>query len=143
MLQGFEEAFTNAQASIVSLALELLENGEKEADMVYIYIYQNDSMNFVNAFFAKDKKIVLLNHWFEDEQILEFFGCMRKDMKHITEVCNKYDGKRPIEFRLSYNVNTKAFDAKYNYDDFAGDGDVSLVDIYKGWQKECEAELNI
>jgi len=57
-------------------------------------------------------------------------------------VCNKFDGKRPIEFRLSYNVNTKAFDAKYNYDDFAGDGDVSLVDIYKGWQKECEAELN-
>ena len=110
--------------------------------MVYIYIYQNDSMNFVNAFFAKDKKIVLLNHWFEDEQILEFFGCMRKDLKHITEVCNKYDGKCPIEFRLSYNVNTKAFDAKYNYDDFAGDGDVSLVDIYKGWQKECEAELN-
>ncbi len=142
MLQGFEEAFTDAQASIVSLALELLENGEKEADMVYIYIYQNDSMNFVNAFFAKDKKIVLLNHWFEDEQILEFFGCMRKDMKHITEVCNKYDGKRPIEFRLSYNVNTKAFDAKYNYDDFAGDGDVSLVDIFEDWQKECEAELN-
>ena len=142
MLQGFEEAFTDAQASIVSLALELLENGEKEADMVYIYIYQNDSMNFVNAFFAKDKKIVLLNHWFEDEQILEFFGCMRKDMKHITEVCNKYDGKRPIEFRLSYNVNTKAFDAKYNYDDFAGDGDVDLVDIFEDWQKECEAELN-
>ena len=56
MLQGFEDAFTDAQASIVSLALELLENGEKEADMVYIYIYQNDSMNFVNAFFAKDKK---------------------------------------------------------------------------------------
>jgi hypothetical protein len=142
MLQGFEEAFTDAQASIVSLALELLENGEKEADMVYIYIYQNDSMNFVNAFFAKDKKIVLLNHWFEDEQILEFFGCMRKDMKHITEVCNKYDGKRPIEFRLSYNVNTKAFDAKYNYDDFAGDGDVDLVDVFEDWQKECEAELN-
>ena len=50
MLQGFEDAFTDAQASIVSLALELLENGEKEADMVYIYIYRNDSMGFFNIY---------------------------------------------------------------------------------------------
>ena len=142
MLQGFEDAFTDAQASIISLALELLEDNEKEVDMVYIYIYANKTMNFVNAFFAKDKKIVLLNHWFEDEQILELFGCMRKGLKNIVKVCETYEGKCPVEFRLSYNANTKAFDAKYNYDDFAGDGDVSLVDVYKNWQKECEAELN-
>jgi len=142
MLQGFEEAFTDAQASIVSLALELLENGEKEADMVYIYIYRNESMGFFNAFFAKDKKICLLNDWFDDDQIDEFFDCGFEDMDNIVEICDKYDGKRPIEFRLSYNVNTKAFDAKYNYDDFAGDGDVDLVDVFEDWQKECEAELN-
>lgn len=65
-----------------------------------------------------------------------------EDMDNIVDICDKYDGKRPIEFRLSYNVNTKAFDAKYNYDDFAGDGDVDLVDIFEDWQKECEAELN-
>lgn len=140
MKQGFEDAFTDAQASLISLALELLENNEKEADMIYIYIYDNDLMSFFNAFFAKDKKIVLLNHWFDREQILEFFDCAREDTSNISEICKTYDGKRPFEFRLSYNVKTKAFDAKYNYDDFVGDGDV--VEIYKDWQKECEAELN-
>ena len=110
--------------------------------MVYIYIYRNDSMGFFNAFFAKDKKICLLNDWFDDDQIDEFFDCGFEDMDNIVDICDKYDGKRPIEFRLSYNVNTKAFDAKYNYDDFAGDGDVDLVDIFEDWQKKCEAELN-
>ena len=32
MLQGFEDAFTDAQARTISLALELLENNKKEAD---------------------------------------------------------------------------------------------------------------
>ena len=36
MLQGFEDAFTDAQARTISLALELLENNKKEADMIYI-----------------------------------------------------------------------------------------------------------
>ena len=34
MLQGFEDAFTDAQARTISLALELLENNKKEADTV-------------------------------------------------------------------------------------------------------------
>ena len=41
MLQGFEDAFTDAQARTISLALELLENNKKEADMIYIYILCN------------------------------------------------------------------------------------------------------
>ena len=44
MLQGFEDAFTDAQARTISLALELLENNKKEADMIYIYIYQLRNM---------------------------------------------------------------------------------------------------
>ena len=38
MLQGFEDAFTDAQARTISLALELLENNKKEADMIFIFI---------------------------------------------------------------------------------------------------------
>ena len=139
MLQGFEDAFTDAQARTISLALELLENNKKEADMIYIYIYQSDTQIFFNAFFAKDKKIYLLNDWFDDDQINDFFDC---DVDNIVEVCDTYDGKCPYEFKLSYNVKTKSFDAKYNYDDIAMENDVDLVDIYKEWQKECESEIS-
>ena len=139
MLQGFEDAFTDAQARTISLALELLENNKKEADMIYIYIYQSDTQIFFNAFFAKDKKIYLLNDWFDDDQINDFFDCGVEDVDNIVEVC---DGKCPYEFKLSYNVKTKSFDAKYNYDDIAMENDVDLVDIYKEWQKECESEIS-
>lgn len=142
MLQGFEDAFTDAQARTISLALELLENNKKEADMIYIYIYQSDTQIFFNAFFAKDKKIYLLNDWFDDNQINDFFDCGVEDVDNIVEVCDTYDGKCPYEFKLSYNVKTKSFDAKYNYDDIAMENDVDLVDIYKEWQKECESEIS-
>lgn len=142
MLQGFEDAFTDAQARTISLALELLENNKKEADMIYIYIYQSDTQIFFNAFFAKDKKIYLLNDWFDDDQINDFFDCGVEDIDNIVEVCDTYDGKCPYEFKLSYNVKTKSFDAKYNYDDIAMENDVDLVDIYKEWQKECESEIS-
>ena len=142
MLQGFEDAFTDAQARTISLALELLENNKKEADMIYIYIYQSDTQIFFTAFFAKDKKIYLLNDWFDDDQINDFFDCGVEDVDNIVEVCDTYDGKCPYEFKLSYNVKTKSFDAKYNYDDIAMENDVDLVDIYKEWQKECESEIS-
>lgn len=142
MLQGFEDAFTDAQARTISLALELLENNKKEADMIYIYIYQSDTQIFFNAFFAKDKKIYLLNDWFDDDQINDFFDCGVEDVDNIVEVCDTYDGKCPYEFKLSYNVKTKSFDAKYNYDDIAMENDVDLVDIYKEWQKEYESEIS-
>lgn len=142
MLQGFEDAFTDAQARTISLALELLENNKKEADMIYIYIYQSDTQIFFNAFFAKDKKIYLLNDWFDDDQINDFFDYGVEDVDNIVEVCDTYDGKCPYEFKLSYNVKTKSFDAKYNYDDIAMENDVDLVDIYKEWQKECESEIS-
>lgn len=142
MLQGFEDAFTDAQARTISLALELLENNKKEADMIYIYIYQSDTQIFFNAFFAKDKKIYPLNDWFDDDQINDFFDCGVEDVDNIVEVCDTYDGKCPYEFKLSYNVKTKSFDAKYNYDDIAMENDVDLVDIYKEWQKECESEIS-
>lgn len=142
MLQGFEDAFTDAQARTISLALELLENNKKEADMIYIYIYQSDTQIFFNAFFAKDKKIYLLNDWFDDDQINDFFDCGVEDVDNIVEVCDTYDGKCPYEFKLSYNVKTKSFGAKYNYDDIAMENDVDLVDIYKEWQKECESEIS-
>ena len=141
MLQGFEDAFTDAQARTVSLALELLENNGKEADMVYIYMYQSDTQVFFNAFFAKDKKICFLNDWFTDDQINDFFDCGEDDIDNIVEVCDTYDGKCPCEFKLSYNVKTKSFDAKYSYDDVATEEDIDLVDIFEEWQKECESQI--
>lgn len=141
MLQGFEDAFTDAQARTISLALELLENNKKEADMIYIYIYQSDTQIFLTHFLLKIRKSTFkrLVRWRSNQW---FFDCGVEDVDNIVEVCDTYDGKCPYEFKLSYNVKTKSFDAKYNYDDIAMENDVDLVDIYKEWQKECESEIS-
>ena len=39
MLKGFEDAFVDAQANVISLCLELLKNSEKSADVIYAVSY--------------------------------------------------------------------------------------------------------
>lgn len=138
----FEDEFMNAQSDVIALALELLEISEKDADKIFIYIFQNDIQIFFNTFFSKDGKIVFINDWFSDEQIYEYFDCGIEDTIHITDICKEYNRTCPNEFRLVYNVKTKAFDCNYNYDDIVTDGDKDLVGVYNEWIKECETKLN-
>ena len=51
MLEGFEDAFVDAQASVISLGLELLSNSGKEAEKIYIYLYRNDEIDYINLFY--------------------------------------------------------------------------------------------
>lgn len=53
MLKGFEDAFVDAQANVISLCLELLKNSEKSADVIYVYILQNDNEEYIDAFLRK------------------------------------------------------------------------------------------
>jgi hypothetical protein len=142
MLEGFEDAFTDAQANVVSLCLELLENSDKSADKVYIYLFQNDVQDFINAFFEKDGQIYSLNDWFTDEQVDEFFDCGVEDIENIIEICDTYDGKCPNVFKLIYNVNTKAFDTDYVYEDIISDSDIGLVEDFQNWREECKSKLS-
>jgi len=41
MLKGFEDAFVDVQASVISLCLELLSNSGRTAEKIYVYLYQN------------------------------------------------------------------------------------------------------
>ena len=43
MLKGFEDAFVDAQANVISLCLELLKNSEKSADVIYCLLYTSPS----------------------------------------------------------------------------------------------------
>ena len=56
MLQGFEDAFTDAQARTISLALELLENNKKEADMILFIFIKVIRRFFLTHFLLKIRK---------------------------------------------------------------------------------------
>ena len=137
MLKGFEDAFVDAQASVISLGLELLSNSGKEAEKIYIYLYRNDEMDYLNFFFEKEGKLYTRDDWFSSGEIRDFFYCAKDDLDNITNVCEAYDAKRPYEFRLIYNVITKALDSKYNYEDIVITGDKNIFDLFEDWFDEC------
>lgn len=116
MLEGFEEAFVDAQSRVVSLCLELLKNSEKKADKIYIYLFQNDDEDYIDAFFEKEGNLYTTSELFSEEEIDDFFDCGVEDIENIIDICKAYDVKCPHEFRLTYNVISKSFDSNYNYD---------------------------
>ena len=75
--------------------------------------------------------------WFSSGEIRDFFYCAKDDLDNITNVCEAYDAKRPYEFRLIYNVITKALDSKYNYEDIVITGDKNIFDLFEDWFDEC------
>lgn len=141
MIKGFEDAFIDAQASVISLCLELLSNSKIEAEKVYTYLYRNDEMDYVDIFFEKEGKLYSKNDWFSAEEIRDFFYCAMDDLDNITNICKAYDSKCPFEFRLTYNVMTKSFDSKYNYEDIVNKDDIAVFDLVKEWFAECEKSI--
>ena len=103
MLEGFEDAFVDAQSRVVSLCLELLKNSEKEADKIYIYLFQNDDEDYIDAFFEKEGNLYTTNELFSEEEIDVFFDCGVEDIENIIDICKAYDAKCPHEYRLVYN----------------------------------------
>ena len=107
MLKGFEDAFVDVQASVISLCLELLSNSGRTAEKIYVYLYQNNDIDYIDAFFEQEGKLYTTNDWFPAEEISDFFDCGVEDIEKLIDICNAYDSKCPHELKLIYNVVTK------------------------------------
>ena len=141
MLEGFEDAFVDAQSRVVSLCLELLKNSEKEADKIYIYLFQNDEEDYIDAFFEKEGNLYTTSELFSEEEIDDFFDCGVEDIENIIDICKAYDVKCPHEFRLTYNVISKSFDSNYNYDNVTEVLDKDVLELLEDWFKSVTKTL--
>lgn len=141
MLEGFEDAFVDAQSRVVSLCLELLKNSEKKADKIYIYLFQNDEEDYIDAFFEKEGNLYTTSELFSEEEIDDFFDCGVEDIENIIDICKAYDVKCPHEFRLTYNVISKSFDSNYNYDNVTEVLDKDVLELVEDWFKSVTKTL--
>lgn len=139
MLDGFEDAFMEAQADVVSLALELLKNAGILADKIYLYLFQNEVQDFFNAFLEINHQVYSLNALFSDPEIYAFLDAGIEAIEHIIQVCDTYQAKCPNELKLTYQIQTKAFDAEYSYEDFVTEQDEGLVERFENWENEIRA----
>ena len=117
---------------MISEKLQKAINEQITAEMWSSNLYL--AMSF---FFEKEGKLYTRDDWFSSGEIRDFFYCAKDDLDNITNVCEAYDAKRPYEFRLIYNVITKALDSKYNYEDIVITGDKNIFDLFEDWFDEC------
>ena len=141
MLKGFEDAFVDVQASVISLCLELLSNSGRTAEKIYVYLYQNNDIDYIDAFFEQEGKLYTTNDWFPAEKISDFFDCGVEDIEKLIDICNAYDSKCPHELKLTYNVISKSFDSNYNYDNVTEVLDKDVLELVEDWFKSVTKTL--
>lgn len=117
----FEDKFMEVQASMISLAMEYVQN---QAEKVYIYAIA-DSLYSFNLFY-KIKGNIVHKHMVNDflpknsqvdislQSILLKEGV--KDVKSMLDVCQEYGREHPTEMWLIYDAQKNSLDSRYSYE---------------------------
>ena len=103
----FEDKFMEVQASMISLALEYVQD---QADKIYIYAIA-DSLYSFNLFYEIKGKVVhkhLVNNFLPDDSQVDI-GLQSillregiKDVENMIEICQEYNREHPTEMWLIY-----------------------------------------
>lgn len=137
----FEDEFMEIQTGMVSLCLEALDDIDKKVDKIYIYAYCDEHETFFNAFFKSDSKVLFFNDLgVSDDIINQVFDLGMDDTEKIEEICKKYNRKAPTQYKLIYDVNTKAFDSNYSYENL-DDTELGCAGVFEDWKKEIKNSL--
>ena len=117
----FEDKFMEVQASMISLAMEYVQN---QAEKVYIYAIA-DSLYSFNLFY-KIKGNIVHKHLVNDflptkshidtslQSLLLKEGV--KDVKSMLDVCQEYNREHPTEMWLIYDAKKNSLDSRYSYE---------------------------
>ena len=117
----FEDKFMEVQASMVSLAMEYVQD---QADKIYIYAIA-DSLYSFNLFYEIKGNVVhkhLVNNFLPDDSqvdidlqsILLREGI--KDVENMIKICQEYDREHPTEMWLIYDAQKNSLDSRYSYE---------------------------
>ncbi|MDE5581854.1 MAG: DUF600 family protein [Treponemataceae bacterium] len=142
----FEDEFSALQADMVDICNEYSCG---EAEKIFIYVAYEGLL--VTDHFYKINKQILACHKLNDcskkkefdvsdecqEQVLDV---LIEDVHKIREVCKKYNQPMFTEMRLTYEPETKKFNAEYKYEAQFTD-DMGLSDIVNAWFEEEKAKL--
>lgn len=141
MEKVFEDEFMEIQTGMVSLCLEALEDVNIKVDKVYIYAFCDEYETFFNTFFEYNSQIVSFNELgVSDDIINQVFDLGMDDTEKIADLCNDYNRKAPIQYKLVYDVNTKSFDSDYGYDNLENT-ELGCAGAFIDWKNEVKNSL--
>ena len=117
----FEDKFMEVQASMVSLAMEYVQD---QADKIYIYAIA-DSLYSFNLFYEIKGNVVhkhLVNNFLPDDSQVDI-GLQSillregiKDVENMIRSCQEYNREHPTEMWLIYDAQKNSLDSRYSYE---------------------------
>ena len=143
----FEDKFMEVQASMVSLAMEYVQD---QADKIYIYAIA-DSLYSFNLFYEINGNVVhkhLVNNFLPDDSQVDI-GLQSillregiKDVENMIKFCQEYDREHPTEMWLVYDVQKNRLESRYSYEGrYEKDDDLELLPRieFEKWFEEVKA----
>ena len=144
----FEDKFMEVQASMISLALEYVQN---QAEKVYIYCISEEALQSYKVFYKingivieMDKVNEVATNKIDDSDNMAFalleYGA--EDIQKLIDVCQEYNHEHPTEMWLIYDNIQNKVSGKYSYDLFYSNSDtLTADDIFEQWYKETKEEV--
>mgnify|MGYP001643137507 FL=1 len=144
----FEDKFMEVQASMVSLAMEYVQD---QADKIYIYAIA-DSLYSFNLFYEINGNVVhkhLVNNFLPDDSQVDI-GLQSillregiKDVENMIKICQEYDREHPTEMWLVYDVQKNRLESRYSYEGrYEKDDDLELLPRieFEKWFEEVQSQ---
>lgn len=136
----FEDAFMDAQASMVSLCVEFLDSTNNRVDKIYIYTNCDECSFFFNVFFEKDNQTYGTGDLFNKEDVKDLINYGNEDLFALFNVCKNYNRQCPYQMKLVYDTHSHQFDADYRYEEFNDDEDGPTFQFIN-WRKAINKQL--
>ena len=118
----FEDKFMEVQASMISLAMEYVQN---QAEKIYIYCISVEALLSFDVFYKINGVVTKMNAVNEiiNKKVdnsknmmvaVQRFGL--EDIQRLLDVCQEYNREHPTEMWLVYDAQKNSLDSRYSYE---------------------------
>ena len=145
----FEDKFMEVQASMVSLAMEYVQD---QADKIFIYCISEEALlSFdvfykINGVFVKLHRVNTVLDTKVDDSDNMMFSALRyglEDIQTMLDVCQEHDREHPTEMWLVYDVQRNRLESRYSYEGrYEKDDDLELLPRieFEKWFEEVQGQ---
>ena len=118
----FEDKFMEVQASMISLAMEYVQN---QAEKIYIYCISVEALRSFEVFYKINGVVTkmyavneIINKKVDNSKnmmvAVQRFGL--EDIQRLLDVCQEYNREHPTEMWLVYDAQKNSLDSRYSYE---------------------------
>ena len=145
----FEDKFMEVQASMISLALEYVQD---QAEKVYIYCVSEEALlSFdvfykINGVFVELHRVNTVLDTKVDDSDNMMFSVLRygnEDIQKLIDVYQEYNREHPTEMWLVYDVQKNRLESRYSYEGrYEKDDDLELLPSleFEKWFEEVQGQ---